>query len=104
MTMQCTITFFFKRDKNEGKFPSWGNLPIYKLITNDVLTNLSSPRGAWDFNELRRYHTRPSQFNWGPENVHFGNPHFRDPNIDARVFDQADITWSVGNYISIDLE
>ena len=22
------------------------------------------------------------RFNWGPENVHFGKTHFRDPNID----------------------
>ena len=28
---------------------------------------LSSPRGAWAFDELRRYHSRPSQFNWGPK-------------------------------------
>ena len=34
-------------------------------------TKLSSPREARAFNELRRYHTRPLQLNWGPENVHF---------------------------------
>ena len=43
---------------------------------------LSSLRGAWAFDEIRRYHTRPLRFNWGPENVHFGETHFRDPNID----------------------
>ena len=47
---------------------------------------LSSPRGAWAFDELRRYHTRPLRLNWGRENVYFGKNHFRDPNIDARVF------------------
>ena len=31
---------------------------------------LSSPREARAFHELRRYHTRPLQLNWGPENVH----------------------------------
>ena len=30
---------------------------------------LSSPRGAWAFEELSRYHTRPLRFNWDPENV-----------------------------------
>ena len=35
---------------------------------------LSSPRGAWAFDVLKRYHTRPLQFNWGPKNVHFGKP------------------------------
>ena len=40
---------------------------------------------ALDFDELRRYHTRPLQLNWGPENVHFGKTHFRDPNIDAKI-------------------
>ena len=29
-------------------------------------------------NKLGRYHTRPSQFNWGPENLHFGKTHFKD--------------------------
>ena len=47
---------------------------------------LSSPRGPWAFDELRRYHTRPLRLNWGPKNVHFGKTHFRDPDIDARVF------------------
>ena len=37
------------------------------------------------FNELRRYHTRPSPFNWGPKNVHFGKTHFRDQHISARI-------------------
>ena len=32
---------------------------------------LSSPREARAFHELRRYHTRPLQLNWGPEKVHF---------------------------------
>ena len=27
------------------------------------------PSEARTFNELRRYHTRPSQLNWGPKNV-----------------------------------
>ena len=39
---------------------------------------LSSPRGAWAFDELRTFHTRPSQFNWGPKNLHFGRRHFMD--------------------------
>ena len=38
------------------------------------------------FDELRRYHTKPSRFNWGPQNVHFGKTHLRDLNIDARLF------------------
>ena len=43
-------------------------------------------RGARAFHELRRYHTRPLRLNWGPENVHFGKMHFRDLNINARIF------------------
>ena len=48
--------------------------------------SLSSPRGARNFHELRRYHTRPLRLNWGPENVHFGKTHFWDPNINLRIF------------------
>ena len=44
---------------------------------------LSSRCEARAFNELRRYHTRHSWFNWGPKNVHFGKTHFKDLNIDA---------------------
>ena len=43
-------------------------------------------RGARAFDELRRYHTRPLQLNWGLKNVHFEETHFRDPNINARIF------------------
>ena len=46
---------------------------------------LSSLREARAFNKLRRYHTRPSRFNWGPENVHFWKIHFRDLYISARI-------------------
>ena len=54
-------------------------------------SGLSSPREgrpseARDFYELGRYHTRPSQFNWGPENLYFGKTNFKDLNIDARIF------------------
>ena len=45
---------------------------------------LSSPREA--FSELRRYHTRPLRLNSGPKNVYFGKTHFRDPNINVRIF------------------
>ena len=47
---------------------------------------LSSPRGARAFHVLRRYHNRPLQLNWGPENVHFGKTHFWDPNINVKFF------------------
>ena len=33
------------------------------------------------FNEFKRYHNRPSWFNSGPKNVHFGITHFRDFRI-----------------------
>ena len=64
--------------------PKYGDI----MIENNILLflNLSNPHGAWAFDEIRRYHTRPLQFNWCPENVQFGKMHFRDPNIDARVF------------------
>ena len=29
---------------------------------------------------------RPLRLNWGPNNVHFGQRHFMDPNIDTRIF------------------
>ena len=51
-----------------------------------ICMSLSSPRGAWAFDEIRRYHTRPLRLNWGPENVHFGKTQFWDPNIHARFF------------------
>ena len=44
------------------------------------------PRGEWAFDELRRYHTRTLQLNWGPKNVHFGKTHFWDLNFDASFF------------------
>ena len=47
---------------------------------------LSSLRGVRAFHELRRYHTRPLRLNWGPENVHFGKTHFRNPNIIVKIF------------------
>ena len=42
---------------------------IYNVETYDQF--LLSPRGAWAFDELRRYHTRPLRFNCGSVNVHF---------------------------------
>ena len=57
---------------------------VYQLFPCYLNIILSRPRGAWAFDELRRYHTRPSRFNWSPENVHFGNMHFMDLNINAR--------------------
>ena len=44
---------------------------------------ISSLRAARAFNE---YHTRPSWFNWGPTNVHFGKLRLSDLNINARIF------------------
>ena len=38
------------------------------------------------FNELRRYHTRPLQLDWGPENVHFRKTRFWDPNINVTIW------------------
>ena len=34
-----------------------------------ILYWLSRPRAAWAFDKLKRYHARPSQFNWGPKNI-----------------------------------
>ena len=50
----------------------WKQTIPEKTITSIML---SSPRGARAFHELRRYHTRPLQLNWGPENVNFGKTH-----------------------------
>ena len=47
---------------------------------------LSSPNEARTFDELRKYQTRTHQFKWGHENVHFGKMHFRNPNINIRIF------------------
>ena len=62
-------------------------LHVHNILVYNIL---SSPRGAWAFDELRGYHTRPLQLDWGPENVHFGKTHFRDPNIDARSSKNAE--------------
>ena len=51
-----------------------------------VIQSGSSNQGRAGFDELKRYHTRPLRFNWGPENVHFGKTHFWDPNINVRIF------------------
>ena len=54
-----------------------------KYLHFSRLNQARAVRGHLD--KLRRYHTRPLPFNWGPENLHLGKTHFRDPNIDARV-------------------
>ena len=38
------------------------------------------------FNELRIYHTNPSRFNWGLENVQFRKTHFKDLEIVGKIF------------------
>ena len=48
--------------------------------SESMFDTLSSPHGALAFDKFRRYHARPSQFNWGSKNLHFG-----DLNIDVRV-------------------
>ena len=64
----CLFVFLFLSSKPEARPPA------------------GHPRRAWAFEELRRYHPRPSRFNWGPENVHFGKTHSRDLNINTRFF------------------
>ena len=68
---------------------------VIPLQFADVLTHIwhhfKLPMGSLHvikpaFNELRRYNTRPSRFNWGRENVHFWKTYFRDPNINASIF------------------
>ena len=49
------------------------------------MTPAGRPSEARDFNKLRRYHTRPIQFKWGPKNLHFGKMHFRNTNIGSRI-------------------
>ena len=66
-------------------------LPCYLLFpflsrSREAWALVGRPRRAWAFDELRRYHTRPLRFYWGPENVHFWKAHFKDQNIDARIF------------------
>ena len=75
---QCTIGFNWELFK-------YREVERSHLVT-DYKHNLSSPRGARAFHELRRYHTRPLRLNWGPENVHFGKTQFWDPNINVRIF------------------
>ena len=95
MHARCTFLWLFSK---QNKIYSCKNVAINaalfvdnmatnnaNLTLNVIENNLSSPRGAWAFDESRRYHTRPSRFNWGPENVHFGKTLFRDLNIDARI-------------------
>ena len=45
---------------------------IFKKTWKFFIKPAGRLRGAQPFDELRRYHTRPLQLNWGPENVHFG--------------------------------
>ena len=60
----------FKKESKQILYRTW-------LIT--VLT-------VTIFIKLRRYHTRPLRLSWGLKNVHFGKTHFRDPNINVRIF------------------
>ena len=49
----------------------FGCFRLSQIITNImcrmVAGCLSSPRGMWAFDELRRCHTRPLRLNWGPK-------------------------------------
>ena len=71
-----------------------GEEEIRNEIENEVeeregedIENVIKPARSADFSQinLRRYHTRLLRLNWGPENVHFGKTHIRDPNISARI-------------------
>ena len=74
----------------------YSSLELDTELETELDTKLSKPRKAWALEghpseapaltKLRRYHTRPNRFNWGPENVHFGKTYFRDPNIATRIF------------------
>ena len=45
------------------------------------------PIKATALTEVWRYRTRPSQFNWGPKNVHVGKMHFRTQILTLGFFD-----------------
>ena len=72
------LHYFVLFGKNQYYF-----MTVFAFLSH---VDLSSPRGAWAFDELRRYHTRPLRINWGPENVNFRKTYFREPNMDAKIF------------------
>ena len=57
---------------------------IVHLKKPQIIIQARAKRGL--LTELRKYHTMTPRFNWGPKNVYFGKTHFRDPNINARIF------------------
>ena len=72
-------SLFFRIKKNLGKQLKIADISLKMGIFPIFKMSLSSPHGAWAFDELLRYHTRPLRFNWGHGNVHFGKMHFREP-------------------------
>ena len=65
---------------------------------------LSSPRGAWAFHELRRFHTRPLQLNWVPKNVHFGKTPFFGPFLGTVVENESHKRIAPGKNPNIDVQ
>ena len=43
------------------------------------------PAQSAGFSRIKKIPYQPLRLNWGPENVHFGKKHLRDPNINARI-------------------
>ena len=54
-------------------------------LSKNIIKPAGGPRGAWAFDKLKRYHPRTSQFGWDHKNLHFGEMHFKDPNIDIGI-------------------
>ena len=92
-SLACPVLFvlsYWLGHFTTGPFLSWGNvhgyLEFWFYLNWDFYKYLSSRRDARPFHELRRYHTRPLQLNWGLKNVHFGKTYFWNLNINVRIF------------------
>ena len=95
----CFVFFSLTTNKSMAR-PIWSRLNLtlqcvtyktdrYLFLRPSKLSSLRAragrPSKAGALNK-RRYHTKTSQFNCCPENVQFEKTHFRDQNIDVRIF------------------
>ena len=63
--------FYMHRLVLFGTLKSAGLCFVTLTLFYSYNTFISSQSGVWAFEELRRYHTRSSQFNWGTQKYKF---------------------------------
>ena len=60
-----------REGRTDGRTTGFRELDICLSSLREARAPEGRPSGALAFDELRRYHTRPSRLNWGPEKSTF---------------------------------